>query len=263
MYSIGQLSKKTNISIRTLRYYDEIGLLKPARVAESGYRYYSNEEIGTLRHIAALKELGFTLASIKELLASGESSRDTRWREYLNTELEAVASERRRLDNMEKLLLTASHAFEMKGELDSEDLFLFIRALNGSPEKREAFLLRHFTEREIGIIRSLPDLSSDDPRNMEWAKLVRVVKESMGEPPDSPASQKLAERIVAVTMGWFQGDEDLMEKYWTLIRPDEGQEPKVFGMDADTMNYIDRIVDAYLALATKRREENQDGDEDE
>lgn len=43
MYSIGELSKNTNISIRTLRYYDEIGLLKPAKVADSGYRYYSNQ----------------------------------------------------------------------------------------------------------------------------------------------------------------------------------------------------------------------------
>lgn len=55
LYSIGQLSKNTNISIRTLRDYGEIGLLKPAKVAESGYRYYSNEEIKMLQHITAFE----------------------------------------------------------------------------------------------------------------------------------------------------------------------------------------------------------------
>jgi len=251
VYSIGRLSKKTNISIRALRYYDEIGLLKPAKVAESGYRYYSNEEIETLRHISALKELGFTLASIKELLASGKGTREARWRDYLSLELAAIAEERKRLDEMEKLLLTTRHDFEMKRDIGPEELFLFIRSLSSPPETREAFLARHFTEREIRIIRGLPSLSDSDPRNMEWAKLMREAKERMHEPPFSPASQKLAERFFAIGMEWFEQDGRLLGKYWSLVRPEEGKEPKVFGMDAEAMDYIDRIVDEYL----RRQEE--------
>ncbi len=256
MYSIGQLSKKTNISIRTLRYYDEIGLLKPAKVAESGYRYYSNEEIGVLRHIAALKELGFTLASIKNLLGSGERSRESRWSEYLETELSAIAEARKRLDEMERLLQTVRHAFEMKGEIEAEDVFLFIQALSGSPERRETFLNRHFTEREIDVIKSLPDLSSDDPRSMAWARLIREIKGSLGEPPSSAKSQRLAARIFELSMEWFGQDERLLDKYWSLIRPEEGQKEKVLGMDAGVMDYIDRIVDWYL----ERRREGESHD---
>jgi len=246
MYSIGQLSKRTNISIRTLRYYDEIGLLKPAKVAESGYRYYSRDEIRLLQHITALKELGFTLASIREMLAAESGSQEQRWRSYLDLELAAVADEKRRLDKMEKLLLTARHALEMKGELDPDDIFLFIQALQPPADARDAFLTKHFTEREIRIIKSLPDLSSDDPRSMEWARLMRQVKEHLHEEPSSDVSRRIAERIVETTMAWFEHDEQLLDKYWRLIRPEPGQGSKVFGLDAEAMDYIDRIVDRYL-----------------
>ncbi|MFD7525609.1 MerR family transcriptional regulator [Paenibacillus chitinolyticus] len=246
MYSIGQLSKKTNISIRTLRYYDEIGLLKPAEVADSGYRYYSGREVKQLQHIAALKELGFTLASIKKMLSSGEETNEINWGAYLDFELAAVAEERRRLDEMEKLLQVTRHAFEMKGDVESEDIFLFIRSLSAPSEGRETFLTQHFTDNEIRILKSLPDLSADDPRNMAWAKLIREVKEHLHEPPSSAVSQKLAARIVEISMDWFQQDEQLIEKYWSLIRPEEGKEAKVYGMEADVMDYIDRIVDWYL-----------------
>ncbi|MFC5401399.1 MerR family transcriptional regulator [Cohnella soli] len=246
MYSIGQLSRKTHISIRTLRYYDEIGLLKPAEVAESGYRYYSNEEIKVLRHITALKELGFTLSSIKELLSVEKGSQDSRWKSYLDFELATIAEEKKRLNEMEMLLHTTRHAFEMKGHVESEDIFMFIRALRSSSDTSDKFLAQHFTEREIEIIKGLPDLSANDPRSMEWAQLIRQVKEHMHEPPSSPISQHLAAQIVAVSMEWFQQDEALIDKYWSMIRPEEGEETKVYGMDADVMAYIDRIVDWHL-----------------
>ncbi|MBB6671958.1 MerR family transcriptional regulator [Cohnella nanjingensis] len=247
MFTIGQLSKRTHISIRTLRYYDELGLLKPAKVAESGYRYYSNEELRLLQHITALKELGFTLASIKELLlTTGKGAQESRWKSFLDFELAAIAEERTRLDEMEKLLQTARHALEMKGEIEAEDIFLFIRALQTPPNVRESFFARHFTEREIRILKNLPDLSSEDPRAMKWAKLIRAAMEHLHEPPSSDVSQDLARQFVEISMDWFEQDEQLIEKYWTMIRPEANEETKVYGLDADVMGYIDRIVDAYL-----------------
>lgn len=69
MYTIGKIAKLCNISIKTLRYYDEIGLLKPAFVSpENGYRYYTQQEIQKIALIKYYKELGFKLENIKELI---------------------------------------------------------------------------------------------------------------------------------------------------------------------------------------------------
>lgn len=69
LFQIGQVSKLSNIPVKTLRYYDEIGLLKPEQVnPESGYRYYSHDQIMLILVIKHLKNVGFSLDEIKRLL---------------------------------------------------------------------------------------------------------------------------------------------------------------------------------------------------
>ena len=69
MFRIGEFSKIAQVSGSQLRYYDEIGLLKPAKIDEwTGYRYYSAEQLPELNRILALKELGLTLDQIQRML---------------------------------------------------------------------------------------------------------------------------------------------------------------------------------------------------
>ena len=68
LYQIGEISKLCNIPIKTLRYYDEINLLKPKKIDEfSNYRYYSNEQLVLILEIKQFKEAGFSLKEIKQL----------------------------------------------------------------------------------------------------------------------------------------------------------------------------------------------------
>src|SRR5690606_709880 len=136
-------------------------------------------------------------------------------------ELEAIANERAKLNRMERLLRATRHALEMKGAVEADDIFLFIRSLQSQPTKREAFLARHFTPEEAAVIRNLPDLSSNDERSMQWAKLIRRVKETMQEPADSPIAQELAADLIEASMAWFEGNEALIDKYWRLVMPEE------------------------------------------
>ncbi len=65
---IGELSKKTEFQIETLRYYEKIGLLEPVARTESGYREYDNESLKQLQFIKKAKFVGFSLNEISELL---------------------------------------------------------------------------------------------------------------------------------------------------------------------------------------------------
>lgn len=67
-YSIKQLSEIAGVSARTLRYYDQIHLLKPCRISESGYRYYGERELDILQQILFYKERGFELQTIASIL---------------------------------------------------------------------------------------------------------------------------------------------------------------------------------------------------
>lgn len=71
MLKIGDFSRLSRVSIRMLRYYDEVGLLKPVKVDDfSGYRYYSEEQLLTMGKINSLKDMGFGVNAIAEIIKS-------------------------------------------------------------------------------------------------------------------------------------------------------------------------------------------------
>lgn len=69
-YTVQKLGKLAGISTRTLRYYDEIGILKPARINSSGYRIYGAAEVDRLQQILFYRELGISLEAIKEIVTA-------------------------------------------------------------------------------------------------------------------------------------------------------------------------------------------------
>src|SRR5699024_575092 len=68
IFTIREFMQKSGVSIRTLRYYDSIDLLKPSAYTEGGHRLYSKENLATLQKIKSLQFLGFSLKEIKTIL---------------------------------------------------------------------------------------------------------------------------------------------------------------------------------------------------
>jgi len=82
-YTVNKLSKISGVSARTLRYYDEIGLLKPMRIASSGYRLYGQMELDMLQQILFYRELGFPLDEIKSILYADGFDRELSFENHL------------------------------------------------------------------------------------------------------------------------------------------------------------------------------------
>ncbi|WP_433750322.1 MerR family transcriptional regulator [Falsibacillus pallidus] len=103
-YTVQKLGKLAGISARTLRYYDEIDLLKPARINSSGYRIYGQGEVDLLQQILFYRELGLSLETIKEIIASPEFDSA----KALNEHREQLLDRRKQLDlliqNVEKTI---------------------------------------------------------------------------------------------------------------------------------------------------------------
>ena len=102
-YSIQELSRLSGVTTRTLRWYDQIGLLKPSRVAESGYRYYGPAEVDRLQQILFFRELEFPLAEIKAILASPAYDRTA----ALTAQRALLRAKRDRLDGLLRLVEVA------------------------------------------------------------------------------------------------------------------------------------------------------------
>ena len=107
MFKIGDFSRLSFVTVKTLHYYDEIGLLKPVKVDQfTGYRYYSADQLSRLNYILSLKDLGLSLEEIATLI--NDNLKPVQMRDIFilkKAELQQrVADEQRRLDQVEKLL---------------------------------------------------------------------------------------------------------------------------------------------------------------
>ena len=83
MMTVNEVSKLTGVSIRTLQYYDSIGLLKPVEYTESGYRLYDDTSLDRLQQILLFKELEFPLKEIKGIIDAPNFDRNKAlWSDY-------------------------------------------------------------------------------------------------------------------------------------------------------------------------------------
>ena len=96
MMTVNEVSKLTGVSIRTLQYYDSIGLLKPASYTSSGYRLYDDTAMERLEQILLFKELEFPLKEIKRILDAPDFDRD----KALEQQIELLTMKQEHLKNL-------------------------------------------------------------------------------------------------------------------------------------------------------------------
>lgn len=114
-YTIQKLAKLSGVSTRTLRYYDEIDLLKPARISSSGYRIYGTIQVDLLQHILFYRELGLSLEDIKAAVQTPDFNSAQVLQFHHGKLLEKRAQLDSLIANVEK---TLAH---LKGEIDMND----------------------------------------------------------------------------------------------------------------------------------------------
>ena len=95
-YTVKQLADLAGVSTRTLRYYDQIGLLKPAGTTEAGYRLYGAVEVDRLQQILFYREMGMELEQIREIV----NSPDFDLKEALLSHRDSLLRKRNRLDQL-------------------------------------------------------------------------------------------------------------------------------------------------------------------
>ena len=130
-YSINALAKLTGVTSRTLRWYDETGLLKPLRTTAAGYRIYGPEQVNRLQDILFYRKLGFELSAIRSILDAPDYDRQL----ALQSHLAALEQQKNQLD---ALILTVRKTIStLQGESTMTDI-----------EKFEAFKRRAVAENE-------------------------------------------------------------------------------------------------------------------
>ena len=139
MKSISQVAKLTGISVRTLQYYDEIGLLKPSKLTSAGYRMYDDDALQTLQQVLFFRELGFSLKEIKQILQQSDFDRIHAFKR----QKELFLLKRNRLDRLIQLLerLEKGESCMSFKEFDLSD---YISALEEFKSNQSQAVIQHW-----------------------------------------------------------------------------------------------------------------------
>ena len=149
MKSISQVARLTGISVRTLQYYDEIGLLKPSELTSSGYRLYDDNALQTLQQILFFFFFGFPLKGIRQILQQPEFDRISAFKR----QRELFLLKRNRLDRLIQLLerLERGEACMSFKEFDLSD---YISALEEFKSNQTQAVIQHWGASQILICSS-------------------------------------------------------------------------------------------------------------
>lgn len=119
VYTVKAVADLAGVSVRTLHHYDSIGLLKPARVSESGYRLYSDHELELLQQILFFRELGFGLQQIRQIVQSSGFDR----KQALLDHKKALLARQQRLERLIRSIDRTLDTMERGVEMDKKDMF--------------------------------------------------------------------------------------------------------------------------------------------
>ncbi len=142
--TVNEVSKRTGVSIRTLQYYDKIGLLKASSYTEAGYRLYDNRALERLQQILLFRELEFSLKDIQRILSSPDFDRN----KALQQQIELLELKKEHIEN----LITFARGIKLVGgkymdfsAFDSKKLDAYAKQAKESWGKTEAY--REFEEK--------------------------------------------------------------------------------------------------------------------
>jgi DNA-binding transcriptional MerR regulator len=238
--TVGALSKRTGLTIRTLHHYDEIGLLSPSGRTRAGYRLYSDEDVRRLERIVLLRGLGMPLESIASAMqGDGVALIELleRHSNAVDTKIDELRAVRARL--AETIAQLRNHQYR-----STDDALALIEAV--------ATFERYFTDEQRETLRTRAEALGTDrisQAEVQWARLIADVRREMdaGTPPADARVVTLAREWQSLLDEFTNGRWDIARSAGRMMRSEPAAQRRMSGMGltSQVMDYVAQAM-AYL-----------------
>ena len=228
VWKIGELARRTGLTVRTLHHYDEIGLLSPAQRSDGGHRVYDEADVQRLYRIVSLRSLGFPLDAIAQALDSQAFDPKAAVDDHLRRLEAQIAQEQQLLDKLRTL----------RQRLDADDFLTTIEEIT----MRE----RYYTPEQLDQLeRRRRQLGEDAIKDVEreWSEIFATLKQEMdrGTDPADPRLRPIGERSREL-MVMFTGGDPGIEASLKRMYETEGPEKASRGMaDPAVFEYLAQV----------------------
>ena len=231
IWKVGELAKATGLTVRTLHHYDEIGLLSPSHRTAAGHRLYTEGDVARLQQVASLRNLGFPLDGIRDVLDQGRLSPLEVVRMHADRLREQVRTQHRLVERLDALAAGFSEAEPVSAEQliqTIEEITMFEKYY--TPEQMDYLKQRR---EEVGETR-IKEVEA------EWPRLMDEVRAEMerGTDPCDARVQALAARWKGLVEEFTGGNAGIRQSLGNLYQ----NESTVHGMDVAGMRPLMEYV---------------------
>jgi DNA-binding transcriptional MerR regulator len=219
---VAAVARRTGVSVRTLHYYEEIGLLKPSGRTPSGHRLYTQEDIQRLQQVRSLQQLGLSLSAVGDCLTEGRTDAQ----KVVGDHLAKVVEQRLALERLETQLRKLAEQLECGGPGDAQTTETLLNALELITMYDKYFTAEQ-QERLNAHVAGGEEAVTPVVEQLEAARL-------RGVPPSHEEAQRLWQRFQEAVESVSGGDKEMAEAIYKLLhgekkaREDHGISEELF-----------------------------------
>lgn len=239
-WTTGEVAKQKNISIRTLRYYDQINLLTPSYKDDNGRRYYSEKDLFQLEKILILKSLALPLENIRDLL------------DKLSYKQVLISHYNYLQEQLSNIQMNISHTASLINMIDLEAPLSWehVTALVQNSQKSSKKWIDYFQDEDKTLLQeALPNISHNDKTTQQYIALLRRIERCIQNNIEAESDEgfQIASELMEICKETFQEDTKLMEEFWG-IRKRPIEETGLYPISEETLEYVERCIAYATAL---------------
>jgi DNA-binding transcriptional MerR regulator len=232
LLKVGELAERTGLSVRALHYYEEIGLLLPSHRTPSNHRLYTAEDVARLQRIRSLRQMGFTLERIADLLTDPSITPLKIVEDHLALVREQVVLQERLLGRLESLART----LRRDGDVDTD---AFLNTIEEMTMWEKAF-----SQEQKDLVQARAGkLGVENVREIElgWLGILATLRAAMekGVEPNSSEVQVLVTRMSELTRKFAGNDEAIQRILADAYHAGAGA---AYGLDASLIAFMNRAA---------------------
>lgn len=243
--TVGELAKQVNVTVRTLQYYDKIGLLKPSEISEGGRRLYTSKDITLLHQIVTLKSVGLSLTDIKERIRPINTNKDVL--QMLKQQGGLIEEQ---ISKSKKILESIQMLSEEILDKDQVNWKKYANMVKMIQENNEFYWVVNYLEEDVLTnITEVHEQYSKEELSPEW--LIECLEKAIqlsdrGISPTSSQGQEVAAVWWSAIQKYAKGDPTMFTKLFEFYSHGDHWPKEYSDIQKQSQEFLEQAIGYYL-----------------
>lgn len=235
-WKVGELAELTGLTIRTLRYYDQIQLFSPSEYTDSGHRLYTKTDLSNLQQILSLKQMGLALEDIKEIMKDKAE----------NSAINIIETQINRLREDIQVQQNLLNELEVTAKIIRDKDMVSVKEITELFSAMKLYQEKYFSAQQIVSIRNYYHKVNQEDLKVAENKFIKILEDiraerDKGTPSSNSKVKKLAEEWSKVLQSFTMNDAEIKKQAERFHQENPGNALQ-YGMDGEIYQYIQEAL---------------------